>query len=169
MVEPQRPLAASLRTEAAGIERAMADIDAIVAKTDEGLQKLRESPADVFVLLGAGGLLHGFYSTFEALLREVAETVNGLAPAGDAWHARLLDQMSRDVPGVRPRVFPPMLRDPLDELRAFRHLFRNLYVLNLKAEKIEPLLAGLPALWADLRASLHGFAATLRAMADGLG
>lgn len=160
--------AARLRTLAANADRAVDDLHALVERAPDAATRLRAERSDLLILMGAGGLLHGFYSTLEGLMRDVADSLGGLVPSGPDWHARLLDQMTHDVPGVRPALLPSGARPGLDELRAFRHLFRNLYVLNLRPEPIEALLGGLPALWESLSEALAAFATALRATAQAL-
>ena len=64
--------------------------------------------------------------------------------------------MTLDLPGIRPAIIPRNIEEKLDELRRFRHLFRNLYkssikpnrVLELKSE-IGPLMDTFAASHAD--------------------
>ena len=44
------------------------------------------------------------------------------------WHAALLDRMSIAIEGVRPALMPLELKNPLHELRGFRHVFVHAYV-----------------------------------------
>lgn len=81
-------------------------------------------------LLVAAVDLHGYYTALEALLERVARTVDEEVPAGPAWHAELLTQMSLEIPSLRPPVIPDHAVTDLHELRKFRHFFRNAYVLD---------------------------------------
>lgn len=154
-----------LLTAAATVEVGIADLDAIIPEIDAARIRVAETDSDLLLLTGAGGLLHGFYSRFERLLRDISVGLHGESPSGDAWHARLLDLAATDVPGFRPPMISPASRRALDEFRAFRHVFRNVYVFHLDPERVVPLLGRVPALWAQLRAELFSFAGVLRAMA----
>lgn len=160
--------AGRLLEQAALIERAISDLDAICREAAPAAERLKKSPNDVITVMGCGGLLHGFYSAFETLMRDAADALNGRVPQGEAWHARLLDQLSVEVPGMRPAMFTPEIRDRLDEYRGFRHVYRNLYVFSLKPARVLDLLERLTPLWADLKPHLQAFARSLGATAAGL-
>lgn len=48
--------------------------------------------------------LHGLYSAAERLLELIVRNVDRSVLDGTAWHRDLLEQISKDVPGVRPAV-----------------------------------------------------------------
>jgi hypothetical protein len=52
--------------------------------------------------------------------------------------------MTVTVPQVRPAVVTKETAARLDEFRAFRDVFRNVYGFNLSAERISDLLAKFP-------------------------
>ncbi|MCL6560975.1 MAG: hypothetical protein K6U74_19745, partial [Firmicutes bacterium] len=56
------------------------------------------------------------------------------------WHRELLLRMTLDVPEVRPPLLSKETANKLDEFRAFRHVFRNVYGFNLSSERIVDLL-----------------------------
>jgi hypothetical protein len=86
-------------------------------------------------LLVLGVNLHAYYTALETLLERVARLVDEELPTGATWHRDLLLQMRLELPGVRPAVLPAETIAELDELRKFRHFFRNAYVLDLDAGK----------------------------------
>jgi hypothetical protein len=90
------------------------------------------SRSDLLVL---GVNLHAYYTALETLLERVARLVDEDVPNAATWHRDLLLQMRIDLPGLRPAVIPPETIPDLDELRKFRHFFRNAYVLDLDREK----------------------------------
>ncbi len=145
-----------------------ADLKAI-AQAYRALDPLSERLAEPETAIVVAYYLHVLYGSFENLFRRIAVFFGNQVPDPEWWHAQLLRQMTLDVPGVRPPVISHELYDSLDELRRFRHLFRNAYVLHFDpdrlvivlkhARRIEPLyqrdverflqfldaLAGLPA------------------------
>lgn len=157
-----------LEALAALIERALVDADAIVAQAAEGAARLAQSPADALVAYGVGALLHAFYTELEKLFQRLARELDGFEPRGEAWHTDLLDEMSLDLPAVRPPVLGEALKRRLHEYLRFRHLFRNLYVLDLDGDRMARLLDALPAVWSDTRSALLAFADALRAIGGGL-
>ena len=54
----------------------------------------------------------------------------------DEWHKTLVDRMTLDIEGVRPALVDLEFARKIDELRRFRHLFRNLYKTLLIPAKV---------------------------------
>jgi hypothetical protein len=69
------------------------------------------------------------------------------------------------IPGIRPAIFAEHVREALDELRRFRHFFRHAYALDLRADKLERVLAtflpGHPNIDLDLQAFVRFIEATV--------
>lgn len=91
---------------------------------------------DELDLMTVGSCLHTIYNAFEAYFLRIAKffenSVDQLT-----WHRDLIDRMGLDVPGTRPALITdPGLLERLDELRRFRHLFRNLYKTKLHGGKL---------------------------------
>jgi len=84
---------------------------------------------------------------------------------GDSWHRDLLSRVATEIPDVRPAVISRALQKQLDDYRRFRHLFRNVYELNLDWDKLIPLLSRLPAVNGNLQEELGGFTEFLRTLA----
>ena len=84
----------------------------------------------------AGGI-EGVYSGLEGILKGIAEDIDGHVPQGSAWHAKLLETLSLDVPGVRPAVLTLETHGLLDELRRFRHAVRSNYGIDLRDPDID--------------------------------
>jgi len=108
-------------------------------------------------LRGIGGILHDFYTGIERLFERIAPELNGGLPAGPSWHRSLLQEMTLELPGVRPPVLRPETARQLEELLRFRHLFRNLYGFELEWPRMRALLESLPDVWRAVDADLHTF------------
>ncbi|AFV10796.1 hypothetical protein Tph_c05580 [Thermacetogenium phaeum DSM 12270] len=91
-----------------------------------------------------GSILHDYYVAVENIFKAVARRIDGVLLAGEQWHKELLEQMTLDVPGIRPPLLSGETSEKLDKLRGFRHVFRNVYGFNLASERIRELLAELP-------------------------
>jgi hypothetical protein len=124
-----------------------------------------DAPSRV-VLWACGGTLHAFYTGVEKVLQTLADSLNGLPPAGPAWHRRLLERMAVEIPGVRPAVLSRETVAQLEDYLAFRHRYRNLYLFDLRWEPIRDLLERAPALWARLSGELLAFAQVLERIAQ---
>lgn len=91
---------------------------------------------DEFAVMALGTCLHGLYNAFESYFVRVAKFFeNSIEQA--AWYRDLLDRMTLSVPGLRQALITDRdLLERLDELRRFRHLFRNLYKSRLHPDKL---------------------------------
>ena len=83
--------------------------------------------------------------------------MNSAPLEGPDWHRRLLRSMTTERSGVRPAVLDIALAERLDELLAFRHHFRNLYVLDLRGERVADLLELVQRLHGEVVDDLRGF------------
>lgn len=104
---------------------------------DRARQRLELSNAsDELDLLVLGACLHGLYNAIEAYFLRIAKFFeNNIDDA--AWHRDLLDRMRLEIPGIRPALIcDAALAERIDELRRFRHLFRNLYKTRLHYAKL---------------------------------
>jgi hypothetical protein len=112
-------------------------------------------------LMAAAGFLHNFYNGVENCLMRIARGVDEHVPAGPTVHRELLDQMTAEVPGIRPAVLSDPLLATLDEYRRFRHAFRHMYFFDLRWELLRPLVTGVPAARQALELALRKLLATL--------
>jgi len=148
-------------------QRHLADLRETIVLTRRDLDRLAERiraaaerfDADVgqLEIYGAGALVHGYYTHLERLFERVVRLLNTGPSEGADWHRRLLASMTVDKPGVRPALIDATLAAELDELLRFRHLFRNLYVLDLDARRIAALLECVGRVHSALTASLDAF------------
>ena len=150
-------LAAELRAE-------LSRIDRTVSELEQAAVRLGSATGDRLVLYGAAALLETFYTGIEKGLTRVALAMGGL-PSGATWHRTLLEDMTLSIPQTRPAVLSEATVAQLDSYLAFRHRFRNLYLFDLEASLLEPLLRRTPVAWAATRAELNAFCDTLAAMA----
>jgi uncharacterized protein YutE (UPF0331/DUF86 family) len=87
-----------------------------------------------------GYQIHNLYCAFEDLFKSVAKFFENNVDDLPRYHSELLQRMTLNIEGVRPALVTPELRQALDELRAFRHVFRHAYSYELDPEKIRLLL-----------------------------
>ena len=74
----------------------------------------------------------------------VATTIDGSVPRGERWHRDLLQQMGKELQGIRPGAVSEEAVSLMDEFRRFRHRIRNIYSFNLVPERIKALVEELP-------------------------
>ncbi|MCL6613450.1 MAG: hypothetical protein K6U03_02325 [Firmicutes bacterium] len=98
----------------------------------------------------------------EKIFETVAARIDRSLPRGETWHKELLDQMTLDVPGLRPPLISVETAHRLDPYRGFRHVFRNVYGHSLSPARVMELLKDLPGLAADVQKDLLHFTSRLR-------
>lgn len=93
--------------------------------------------SDEMDLLALGSALHNLYNAFEGYFFRVAKFFENNIDK-QSWHRDLLDRMALEIPGVRPAIITNReMLERLDELRRFRHVFRNLYKTKLHPGKVK--------------------------------
>ena len=161
---PRRPgdrlarLAAVVRDEGERLAR-------VVEETASALAQLSKTAPSVLELRGLGDILHDFYTGTERLFLKIAPELNGGVPAGLAWHRELLDNMTLEIPGIRPAVIRRETARGLDEFLRFRHLFRNVYGFELEWPRLRVLARRVPRTWRLLKADIERFLRFLEAAA----
>jgi hypothetical protein len=136
------------------------ELEIALGRIREGWERARRSNDDYY-LDGVALNLHGFYSGFERIFTHIAETVDDDLPQGEDWHKLLMQQMQREVSGVRPAVISNQMGDFLDDLRKFRHVVRNVYTQHLDPERLKKLVENSAKGFAQLNAEISAFVAFL--------
>ncbi len=81
--------------------------------------------------------LHNLYFAFEDLFKLVADYFENNIETRDRWHVDLLKKMKIEIEGIRPALLSTETFENLNELRAFRHLFRHAYTYELDSDRVE--------------------------------
>mgnify|MGYP001607547523 CR=1 FL=1 len=139
------------------------ELSTLVERIQEGWERSKLK-SDDYYLDGVALNLHGFYSGLERIFEKTASLIDGNVPSGANWHQELLNQMSIEIPGVRPAVISSELKDLLEDYRGFRHVVRNVYTYHLNPEKMEPLGAKLRKVFEQSDAELTAFARFLQSI-----
>ena len=88
-----------------------------------------------------GYWLHNLYSAYEDLFRLIAAFWENSLESSSTYHIELLRRMCLEIPGVRPAALSSEISfQRLDEMRAFRHVFRHAYSYGLDEERVFFLL-----------------------------
>jgi hypothetical protein len=141
-----------------------ADLESI-AQAYDALGRLADLDKSEMAI-AAAYYLHVIYGLFENLFRRVAALFGNHVTERDRWHAQLLRRMTLDVPGVRPPIVSQELYESLDELRRFRHLFRNAYVLNFDPDRLAIVLKHARRIEPVYQRDIQRFLAFLDILAD---
>jgi HepT-like protein len=151
---------------AAAVRQQRQQIDRLAGEARSALAGFADTEPPLLVLRGIGAILHDFYTAIEHLFEKIAPELNGGLPAGPAWHRELLDNMTLDLPGVRPPLLSAETAHALEEFLRFRHLFRNLYGFELEWSRIRSLLEKLPETWSAVEADIERFVGFLDAAGE---
>jgi hypothetical protein len=107
-----------------------------IAAAYHKLHEISKGEFDEDVCILAAYHLHVIYGLFENLFTRIAANFGNHVDDSTQWHTLLLRRMTLNVPGIRPSVIGQETFRLLDELRRFRHLFRNAYILKFDPDKL---------------------------------
>ena len=80
------------------------------------------------------------YNALEQMGLRVAKVFENNIDDEQGWHSALINRLAIRIEGVRPALFPAAMKPPLQELKAFRHVFVHAYELEIDPEKLALLL-----------------------------
>jgi len=143
----------------------LAEEKVVLSHVERDWRKFVETGDDAYLKATAYDL-HGFYGGLERILEAVAAAIDGSVPGGESWHRDLLQQMGRELKGIRPALFSEETVNHMEEFRRFRHRIRNVYSFNLIPERIKALVEKLPSVSAEINTSLEDFAQFLERVSD---
>ncbi len=109
--------------------------------------------------------IHDIYTGTEKLLEGLVKYFDGQLPVGEDWHRKLLMRAGSPNEPSRPAIISSELSAVLDDLRSFRHVFRNRYLTNLIPEKVDSLADETVRAFRMLEADIRRFIATLESRA----
>ncbi|MCL0032930.1 hypothetical protein M1N06_04170 [Peptococcaceae bacterium] len=138
------------------IEEELLELEQVVERVRAGWFKAKESGEDLY-LDSVALNLHAFYAGLERIFELIAVNVDQTKPEAKAWHQELLRQMSAEIKHVRPPVISRETRNKLDEYRGFRHVVRNVYIFNLSAAKMEPLVKNIKNVFEQVKKEIQEF------------
>ncbi len=163
MTTRYRSLAERLRAE-------LQETEPTLAAIERHWRRFRATAVDQDAFLNSVAFnLHSLYSGLERMFELIAIEMDGGALGGQHWHSEMLDQMTLDLPDVRPPVIDKSTAAQIDDYRRFRRLVRNIYATNLDPDRIEALVAALPTVWSQVRQDLLAFVRFLDQLADANG
>ena len=129
------------RTQA-DIDRLMAELqldssqlDELAIENERAFDRLRMGASDSLDCSALGYTFHNIYGIIENSCYRLSKFFeNDLSD--DSWHKDLLRRMLLNIPGIRPAFFTHEAFVVMDELRGFRHVFRNSYNRPLDPERL---------------------------------
>jgi hypothetical protein len=111
-----------------------------------------------------GYTIHNIYNLIENYLLRISKFFeNSLEPL--SWHRDLIEHMRLNIEGVRPALLNRDLAARIDELRSFRHVFRNIYQSVLDSKRVELVQQQLDPTLAAFKKAHKEFCKKLKAIA----
>ena len=96
-------------------------------------------------LSGVGGVLQSFYNGIENILKQTFLAYDKPIPQGDQWHQQIIQQ------AVQHKFISEKTLDMLIPYLTFRHLYRNAYVLDLRADRMQTLIDGITKVFSEFK------------------
>jgi hypothetical protein len=131
------------------VEALIADIDAdmrlLKKETDSIRKKLtrldsEKDPENIDSHIKAiAASLHSIYSGYENIIERIIRAIDGDVPVGRHYHLLLLKRATNLMDGVRPPIISIETFRLIDELRTYRHKFRNIYLYLLSPNRVTEL------------------------------
>ena len=110
------------------------DLQVVVTENVRAWERIENGADDSLDWAALGYTIHNVYGVIENYCLRVAKFFeNGLE--GGNWHRELLHRMTLAIGSLRPALFNEDTYLLIDELRSFRHLFRNLYSRPLHPDR----------------------------------
>jgi hypothetical protein len=140
-------------------------LDALQEENLRAWRRIQEGANDSLDIAALAYTLHNIYCLLENYFLRVAKFFeNALDP--DTWHRDLVRRMALEIRGVRPALLDDSLAARIDELRAFRQVFRNVYQTSLDPERVRALQGRLRDLTEGFAAAHERFLKLIRKIAD---
>lgn len=148
-------------------------IDASVRKQMDQIERVRHTLVERAAQIESGGPaivegaafhVHNYYSAVEDLLKIVATAFENNIADVSHWHSELIDRMTLDIEGIRPRLLSADTAALLHRLRSFRHFFRHAYRVELEESEIQSNVKRVQQVDPLLRADVERFLAALSAL-----
>jgi len=134
-------------------------------KKERAWQRVEQGSFEELDWAGLGYTIHNIYNLLENYFLRISKFFeNSLDPL--SWHKDLIEHMRLDIEGVRPALLDRGLASRIDELRAFRHVFRNIYQTELDPKRVELVQQQLDPTIALFRKAHKEFLKKLKAIAS---
>jgi len=105
-------------------------LDDLTQKNKGAWQRIEGCSAEELDWAALWYTVHNIYNLLENYFLRISKFFeNSLDPL--SWHRDLVQHMMLDIEGVRPALLNRGLAGRIDELRSFRHIFRNIYQSEL--------------------------------------
>jgi hypothetical protein len=149
-----------LRTLKAELDADMKILEGLEGKYRKAKAKLKRIEPDELDYAGLAYTIVNIYNLMENYFLCVAKGFEN-AIERDRWHKDLVKRMSLEIEGVRPAVLDAGDVPLIDDLRAFRHVFRNIYQGELDTGKLNLVDSRMSDALRAFKSAHRKFSATL--------
>lgn len=130
-------------------------------------KKIKHIEPDEFDWASLGYAIHNIYNLLENYFLRISKFFeNDLDKS--SWHSDLVNRMTIEIKDVRPRLFDRNLAYKINELRAFRHIFRYIYQSELDIKKLQDLNNRIPEVIEEFKRCHSLFTETLQDIASAI-
>ena len=125
-------------------------------KNQRAWQRIQQGMDEELDWAALGYTIHNIYNLLENYFLRISKFFeNALDP--ETWHRDLIQHMTLDIEEVRPALLDRDLAGRIDELRSFRHVFRNIYQSELDSKRVELVQNRLEATLSAFREAHEAF------------
>jgi hypothetical protein len=149
-----------LRTLKAELDADMKIFEGLEGKYRKAKAKLKRIEPDELDYAGLAYTIVNIYNLMENYFLCVAKVFENTIER-DRWHKDLVKRMSLEIEGVRPAVLDAGDVPLIDDLRAFRHVFRNIYQGELDTGKLNLVDSRMSDALRAFKSAHRKFSATL--------
>ena len=133
------------------------EIDRIYDIIQTRISPAPKNPMPDELVESIGYWLHNLYCAYEDLFKIVCSFWENNISSASGYHTSRLKRMVFAIEGIRPALLSDDSFRVLDELRAFRHVFRHAYSHGLDEERIAALLNKIKSSRSTIENDLRSF------------
>jgi hypothetical protein len=142
-------------------------LDELTQKNKRAWQRIEGGSAEELDWAALGYTVHNIYNLLENYFLRISKFFeNSLDPL--SWHRDLIQHMMLDIEGVRPALLNRELSGRIDELRSFRHIFRNIYQSELDPKRVELVQQPLDSTLSAFKKAHQDFTKKIKTIAEQL-
>jgi hypothetical protein len=127
--------------------------------------KLERIEPDEFDYVGLAYTIVNLYGIIENYCLRIAKYFENDVDKLN-WHRDLIKRLALEIDGIRPALLRSKDVPLIDELRAFRHVFRHIYQSELDVEKIKLVDSRVPRALNVFKTAHDRFSDNLQALID---
>lgn len=111
-------------------------LESLKQKNGRARQRVGQGSFEELDWSALGYTIHNIYNLLENYFLRISKFFENSLDSL-SWNRDLIEHMRLDIDGVRPALLNRDLAARIDELRSFRHVFRNIYQSELDPKRVE--------------------------------